>query len=38
MMFCETIGEIVGAFTPMYDELALFYALTYPIKAHADGF
>jgi hypothetical protein len=38
VMFCEIVGEIVGAFLPMYDELALFDAIAYPIKTLVDVF
>jgi hypothetical protein len=37
-MFFEIVGEIVGAFTPMHHGLALFDAITYPIKTHVNGF
>jgi hypothetical protein len=38
MMFCKVGGDIVGAFAPMYDELALFDVIAYPIEMHVDGF
>jgi hypothetical protein len=37
MMFCKVVGQIVGAFAPMYNELALFDSITYPIETHVDG-
>jgi hypothetical protein len=36
MMFDEIVGEIVCAFSPMYDELALFDAVAYPIETHVN--
>jgi hypothetical protein len=38
MIFCEIFCDSVGAFTPMYDELALFDTIAYPIGTHVDGF
>jgi hypothetical protein len=38
MIFSEIVGEIVGAFSPMYYELTLFDAVAYPIKPHGNGF
>jgi hypothetical protein len=38
MMLGEIVGEIVGAFSPMYYEVTLFDAVTYPIKTHDNGF
>jgi hypothetical protein len=38
MMFCKIVSKIFGAFTSMYDELALFDVIVYPIETHFDGF
>jgi hypothetical protein len=38
MVYCKVVGEIGGAFSPMYNELALFDAIAYPIEMHVNGF
>jgi hypothetical protein len=38
MIFCKLVGEIVSAFAPKNNELALFDVIVYPIETHVDGF
>ena len=35
--FCEEIGEVVGAFAPFDDELALSDTVADPMEAHVNG-
>jgi hypothetical protein len=37
MMFSKVVSKIVGAFAPMYNELALFDAIAYQIETYVDG-
>ena len=37
-MFCEIIGIIVSAASPIHQEFAIFNPVTDPVEAHVNGF
>ena len=38
MVFCKIVSSVCAAFAPVNDELSLSNSVSYPIKAHVDGF